>query len=235
MTFKEVIKISHRELTANRAKGRAMVITVGVLFGVLLAVLFVFQGAENLAMRYAEEADGQAETCNRIDWEKPYNPETASHQEKVCRYFRWQEERAVQPISITLMVIAALVLAMTMAHFIASQTQIIVLYRSLGASKKQILGIYFGVLMEACAKAVIFALVLAVVLAGVVSAIAGGMVQGELMEYYASTMKIWPILLGVNWQCVWVVLGMFAVAPMAFLLCLDQFSGKKIAVRLKGD
>ena len=53
MTIKEIFRLSHRELVAYRTRSRATVITIGVLFGFLLAILFIMQGLENVTMRYA--------------------------------------------------------------------------------------------------------------------------------------------------------------------------------------
>ena len=56
MTFKELFRLSHREYTSYRTRSRATVITIGVLFGALLAILFVVQGLENVVLRYAGDA-----------------------------------------------------------------------------------------------------------------------------------------------------------------------------------
>ena len=53
MTIKEIFRLSHRELVAYRTRSRATVITIGVLFGFLLAILFIMQGLENVVLRYA--------------------------------------------------------------------------------------------------------------------------------------------------------------------------------------
>ena len=240
MTIKEIFRLSHRELVAYRTRSRATVITIGVLFGFLLAILFIMQGLENVVLRYAgnktdnvvylassyenrnlvleriSEFDGEITTLTNeqkaeIGEEIPdsfvlakfdnlenayryysktdakelhYNAddyeivELFSNQVRAYRYFREKNRSFVRPASIVLMIVSAFILAFTMAHLIASSTKTFVLYRSIGASKSQLLIIYFVYLMELC---------------------------------------------------------VFLAAPVSFLLCLDQFSNKKIAQKLKGD
>ena len=58
MTFRELLKLSHREYTAYRTRSRTTVITIGAMFGISLAMLFVAQGLENMVLKYAGDATG---------------------------------------------------------------------------------------------------------------------------------------------------------------------------------
>lgn len=299
MTIREVFRLSHREYTAYRTRSLATVITVGMLFGVLLAILFVVQGLENVVLRYAGDAtDGiiylaSSYEGNRDDlvmerlWEfggevvdltdeqkveigeeipesvviakfvdlknaygyyskadakeLHYNiddyqiVELFSNQVNAYRYFRDKNKDFIRPASIVLMVVSAFILAFTMAHLIASSTKTFVLYRSIGASRGQILLIYFVYLLELCVKAAVFAVVLALLIAGVATAVGWNYLLEQLTTLYPQPPQFLPILIGVNWRCLETIVCMFLAAPVSFLLCLDQFSNKKIAQKLKGD
>lgn len=299
MTIREVFRLSHREYTAYRTRSLATVITVGMLFGVLLAILFVVQGLENVVLRYAGDAtDGiiylaSSYEGNRDDlvmerlWkfggevvdltdeqkveigeeipesvviakfvdlknaygyyskadakELHYNiddyqiVELFSNQVNAYRYFRDKNKDFIRPASIVLMVVSAFILAFTMAHLIASSTKTFVLYRSIGASRGQILLIYFVYLLELCVKAAVFAVVLALLIAGVATAVGWNYLLEQLTTLYPQAPQFLPILIGVNWRCLETIVCMFLAAPVSFLLCLDQFSNKKIAQKLKGD
>lgn len=297
MTIREIFRLSHRELVAYRTRSRATVITVGVLFGFLLAILFIMRGLENVTMRYAgNETSGiiylvsdykdrglileriskyggeittltdeqKAEISEEIPdsfvlakfdnlenayryysktdaKELHYNAddyeivELFSNQVRAYRYFREKNRSFVRPASIVLMIVSAFILAFTMAHLIASSTKTFVLYRSIGASKSQLLIIYFVYLMELCVRAAIFAICLGLVLATIMTGIGWNYLLERLVEVYPNAPKFPPILLGINWQCFEVIGCMFFAAPVSFLLCLDQFSNKKIAQKLKGD
>ena len=297
MTIKEIFRLSHRELVAYRTRSRATVITIGVLFGFLLAILFIMQGLENVVLRYAgnktdnvvylassyenrnlvleriSEFDGEITTLTNeqkaeIGEEIPdsfvlakfdnlenayryysktdakelhYNAddyeivELFSNQVRAYRYFREKNRSFVRPASIVLMIVSAFILAFTMAHLIASSTKTFVLYRSIGASKSQLLIIYFVYLMELCVRAAIFAICLGLVLAAIMTGVGWNYLLEQLIEVYPNVPEFPPILLGVNWQCFEVIVCMFLAAPVSFLLCLDQFSNKKIAQKLKGD
>lgn len=297
MTIKEIFRLSHRELVAYRTRSRATVITIGVLFGFLLAILFIMQGLENVTMRYASNKTngiiylvsdykdrglilerisnygGEITTLTNeqkaeIGEEIPvsfvlakfdnlenayryysktdakelhYNTdnyeilELFSNQVRAYRYFREKNRSFVRPASIVLMIVSAFILAFTMAHLIASSTKTFVLYRSIGASRVQLLIIYFVYLMELCVRAAIFAICLGLVLAAIMTGVGWNYLLERLIEVYPNVPEFPPILLGVNWQCFEVIVCMFLAAPVSFLLCLDQFSNKKIAQKLKGD
>lgn len=149
-------------------------------------------------------------------------------------YFR-QLNRTLRPLLIILIIAAVFILTFTTAHLIAQSTLNISLYRSLGASRPQIFGIYLAYLFELCFYAAVFAIILALILSGIATACCWSSLQSELIQAYPGTASYPPILLGFNWQCLLIIITIFLSAPLAFLLCIDQFSAKKLASRLKGD
>ena len=299
MTFRELLKLSHREYTAYRTRSRTTVITIGAMFGISLAMLFVAQGLENMVLKYAGDATGDGvylassfesgeanlisnriqkfggEIVNFTSEQKAEISETIpesvliakftnlknayeyyskadarelhysaddyqivelfSNQVSAYRYFRDKNKDFIRPASFVLMAISAFILAFTMAILIASSTKTFVLYRSIGASRGQILLIYFMYLLELCVRATVFAIVVALVLAGVTTAVGWNYLLERLATLYPDTTKFWPILIGVNWSCLGTIISIFLVAPVSFLLCLDQFSNKNIAQKLKED
>lgn len=291
MTFGELLRLSHREFTAYKTRSRTTIVTIGILFGMLLAALLIIQGLENVVLKYAGDAmdgyvylastyegvdddsvvlariksfDGEvvaltseqkAEIGEKIpesviiakfsNLDKAYEyynnsnnyqvVELFSNQIGVYRYFRDKNRDFVLPISVVLVVVSAFILAFTMAHLIASSTKTFVLYRSIGASRWQLLLIYFVYLLELCVWAAVFAVILALILAGIATGVCWNSLLVQLTAIYPNAPNYWPILVGVNLRCIEVILCMFLAAPVSFLLCLDQFSSKKTAQKLKGD
>lgn len=291
MTFGELLRLSHREFTAYKTRSRTTIVTIGILFGMLLAALLIIQGLENVVLKYAGDAmdgyvylastyegvdddsvvlariksfDGEvvaltseqkAEIGEKIpesviiakfsNLDKAYEyynnssnyqvVELFSNQIGVYRYFRDKNRDFVLPISVVLVAVSAFILAFTMAHLIASSTKTFVLYRSIGASRWQLLLIYFVYLLELCVWAAVFAVILALILAGIATGVCWNSLLVQLTAIYPNAPNYWPILVGVNLRCIEVILCMFLAAPVSFLLCLDQFSSKKTAQKLKGD
>ena len=291
MTFGELLRLSHREFTAYKTRSRTTIVTIGILFGMLLAALLIIQGLENVVVKYAGDAmdgyvylastyegvdddsvvlariksfDGEvvaltseqkAEIGEKIpesviiakfsNLDKAYEyynnsnnyqvVELFSNQIGVYRYFRDKNRDFVLPISVVLVVVSAFILAFTMAHLIASSTKTFVLYRSIGASRWQLLLIFFVYLLELCVWAAVFAVILALILAGIATGVCWNSLLVQLTAIYPNAPNYWPILVGVNLRCIEVILCMFLAAPVSFLLCLDQFSSKKTAQKLKGD
>lgn len=285
MRIREAWRLSHREFSVFRTRSIATVVTVGVLFGLLLAVIVVIQGLENVTMRYAraetngaiylmsEYPENKALVLERVRkyggevvedgpevvakfqnvrqaneyYEKgdaqelKYSAnqyqikEVRGNQLGVYRYFRALKRDFVRPVSVVLLVVAAVVLAFTLAHLVSQSARTFALYRSLGASRGQVLGVYFWYLLEICFWAAVLAVGLALVLAGIATAAGWGYLTEQLARHYPGVAFFPPVLVGVNWVCAEVIAGIFGAAPVAFLLCLDQFSEKKMALRMKGD
>lgn len=234
MTFREILHLSHREVVAYKGRSIATVIVVGLLFGLLIGGLMVWQGLEDVVLKYARETvDDRAEySCEdeAID-----NPSSDNVVYGVCRYFQKVEKDWVGPVSVILMIVGVLILAFTMAHVISQDTRTFMLYLALGASRGQIFIVYLIYLLEICVYAALFAVGLGVILAGVITAVGWDFLAMSLAETFPDSYQYAPVLLGWSWRCTEVIGIMFVMAPVAFVLCLDQFSEKKIALKLKGD
>ena len=55
MRLREIFRLSHREFIILKTRSIATVITIGVLFGALLAGIVILQGMENVELKYAGE------------------------------------------------------------------------------------------------------------------------------------------------------------------------------------
>ena len=68
MKLRDIYRLAHREYAAYKTRSVATIITVGALFGLLLGILFVMQGLENVTLRYAGEAtDGWIYLANSYE------------------------------------------------------------------------------------------------------------------------------------------------------------------------
>lgn len=302
MKLRDIYRLAHREYAAYKTRSVATIITVGALFGLLLGILFVMQGLENVTLRYAgETTDGwiylanfyedrgvddsfirqrieryggtvvtlSAQQQEQLGGELPQNiivarfqklksandyvnhkddvrelgydakkyiiEELFSNQLSVYSYFQDKNRALIRPVSIVLVIVSAFILAFTMAHLIASNTKTFVLYRSMGAAKKQLFSIYSMYLMEMCFWAMRFAIILGLLISGLATGLGWSYLTEQLAQHYPQTTGHPIILIGLNWRCAETILCMYLAAPISFLLCLDQFSNKKIAQKLKGD
>lgn len=285
MRIREAWRLSHREFAAFRTRSVATAVTIGILFGLLLAVIVVIQGLENVTMRYAraetdgaiylmseypEYADLILERVSKYGGEVVENglaivakfndvrraneyferndaqelkysaglyriEEVRGNQLGVYRYFREINRDFARPVCVVLFAVSAIVLAFTLAHLVSQSARTFALYRSLGASRGQILRVYLLYLLEICLWAAALAFMLALVLAGIATAVGWGYLTEQFGKYYPDVSFFSPVLIGVNWTCAGVLVAVFGLASVAFLLCLDQFSEKKMALKMKGD
>lgn len=164
-----------------------------------------------------------------------YTAELFSNQVAVYSYFRQKDAKLIVPISAILLITAAFILAFTMAHILSQNTKTFLLYRSLGAARSQILLVYFFYLLELCFYAMIFAILLALIIAGIFTGWAWQFLSSQMAELYPNSPFFPPILIGINFKSILTILLIFAAAPFSFLLCIDQFSARRIALKLKGD
>ena len=161
--------------------------------------------------------------------------ELHSKQLATYRWFMNLKAKFVRPASLVLLVVAVFILAFTMSHILSQNTRTFVLYRSLGASRAQLILIYFAYMLQLVLRAIAFAVTIAVILAGISTVIGWHYFSTELAILYPLASHYRPILFGINWQCLETLLWMLIAVPPAFLLCLDQFSNQKLALKLKGD
>jgi len=91
------------------------------------------------------------------------------------------------------------------------------------------------VLWWGCFYAEMFAILLSLAFAVIVTIVGGDYIVGQLRQAYPGANEPLLVLMGWDWWYLLVILCLFGAAPVAFLLCIDQFSTKKLALRLKEE
>lgn len=144
-------------------------------------------------------------------------------------------ERLLVAVQIIFIVVAIIVAVLTFSHLIDQDAATVALYRSLGASTRQIYLIYFLYLLELCLLAVLATLVLALLMVGALYLSSSGALAARLQEFYHLAAAPSVNLFGWNPICL-VVLGMIVIiAPVAMLCSLGHFQPKNIAKKLKEE
>lgn len=149
------------------------------------------------------------------------------------KYLQEIKNALIYPASIVLVIISASIFLFTMAHIISSNAMTFALYRSIGATRKQILAIYFIYIMELCFCAVLFAILVAFVITVIINARGQDYFAKWLAKYYTNLPRVGIVPVGINLGCLKIAVCMFLASALAFLLCLDRFSDKRIAQKLR--
>ena len=149
--------------------------------------------------------------------------------------YRRLEQVVLVPVLVVLLVAGSLILALTMAHVLTQNTKTFVLYRTLGASRLQVEGIYLLYLVMLGGLALGLAILVALTVAGLATVgLWGWLVEIAARTYPGVGFRV-PILLGWSGWLGLVAGVMLVAVPLALLLCQDQFSERKLALKLKGD
>lgn len=149
--------------------------------------------------------------------------------------YRRLEQVVLVPVLVVLLVAGSLILALTMAHVLTQNTKTFVLYRTLGASRLQVEGIYLLYLVMLGGLALGLAILVALTVAGLATVgLWGWLVEVAARTYPGVGFRV-PILLGWSGWLGLVAGVMLVAVPLALLLCQDQFSERKLALKLKGD
>ena len=149
--------------------------------------------------------------------------------------YRRLERVVLVPVLAVLLVAGSLILALTMAHVLTQNTKTFVLYRTLGASRLQVEGVYLLYLVILGGLALGLAILVALAVAGLATAGLWGWLVEIAARTYPGVGFRAPILLGWSGWLGLVAGVMLVAVPLALLLCQDQFSERKLALKLKGD
>lgn len=149
--------------------------------------------------------------------------------------YRRLEQVVLVPVLVVLLVAGSLILALTMAHVLTQNAKTFVLYRTLGASRLQVEGIYLLYLVMLGGLALGLAILVALTVAGLATVGLWGWLVEIAARTYPGVGFRAPILRGWSGWLGLVAGVMLVAVPLALLLCQDQFSERKLALKLKGD
>ena len=173
--------------------------------------------------------DVQAKRCPRM---KQYEAATVISS-PVMTYRNFEGVWLVFKIlAIALAVIGGIVSLSTYTRLVGKDTKVIALYHAMGATKRQVVGVYTAYLLGLSLLASLFSLVLGVGLVLLVNLLsATGLMQVFTLGFGVAETRVW--LFGWNnWIMVFVGL-LLVVAPVCVVLNLYQFSSKKLAQKIK--
>lgn len=158
--------------------------------------------------------------------------ELFGNQLQAYRLFHDQYLRLVRPICITLAIIVAIVVTLTLAHALSYQIKASALYRTTGASRTQLYLLSLAYLIAVLIRALLLAIPMALTLAALTSVIA----QKSLIDQLAPicSQSSTPIfLIGLGWPFFVALAATFVSPPLALILCADQFTDRNLALNLK--
>lgn len=158
--------------------------------------------------------------------------ELFGNQLQAYHLFHDQYLRLVRPICITLAIIVAIVVTLTLAHALSYQIKTSALYRTTGASRTQLYLLSLAYLIAVLIRALLLAIPMALTLAALTSVIA----QKSLIDQLAPicSQSSTPIfLIGLGWPFFVALAATFVSPPLALILCADQFTDRNLALNLK--
>lgn len=173
--------------------------------------------------------DVQAKRCPRM---KQYEAATVISS-PVMTYRNFEGVWLVFKIlAIALAVIGSIVSLSTYTRLVGKDTKVIALYHAMGATKRQVVGVYVAYLLGLSLLASLFSLALGVGLVLIANLLsATGLMQVFTLGFGVAETRVW--LFGWNnWIMVFVGL-LLVVAPVCVVLNLYQFSSKKLAQKIK--
>ncbi len=144
-------------------------------------------------------------------------------------------DRIVMIAEIILLVVAVIVTAFTFIHLIDQDARTVALYRSLGASTREIIMVYFIYLLELFLLAVVASVLIGLGVVAVVSLGNAGILAENLQMYYDLSSAPKVTLLGIDWRFFFTIGLMLVAVIIALFLSADRFSKRRIAMALKKD
>lgn len=144
-------------------------------------------------------------------------------------------DRIIMIAEIILLVVAVIVTAFTFIHLIDQDARTVALYRSLGASTREIIMVYFIYLLELFLLAVVVSVLIGLGVVAVVSLGNAGILAENLQMYYDLSSVPKVTLLGIDWRFFFTIGLMLVAVIIALFLSADRFSKRRIAMALKKD
>lgn len=296
--FSELTRISHRLFVSNLTKSLTTIVSIGILYSVIAALIFITNGLGQTLKNYSDEInDGDVYLLSEYEGEdndlierraKKYHGEKIElsksqldrygiiendsaiilkftnftqaeqyYNRKDTREFGYVKDEyhvtelfsrkisakqtlentkneKIIPIIIILIIASMLIFVFIISHIISSDDKIIIMYRSLGATKKQIFFIYFSYIQEICFYIIIMMFIVGGLMAGLSKIWIGSYFTDWLLSYFPGGTNPKVSTFGFNEDFIYLFISLFASSFLSFLLCIDQFFTKKISQRIKG-
>ena len=158
--------------------------------------------------------------------------ELFGNQLQAYRLFHDQYLRLIRPICITLAILVAIVVTLTLAHALSYQIKTSALYRTTGASRTQLYLLSLAYLIAVLIRALLLAILMALTFAALTSVIAQKSLIDQLAPICGQSSP--PIfLIGLGWPLFVALAATFVSPPLALILCADQFTDRNLALNLK--
>lgn len=296
--FSELTRISHRLFVSNLTKSLATIISIGILYSVITALIFITNGLIHTLKNYSNDInDGEVYLLSEYEGEdddlierraKKYQGEKIKlSQSQLDRYGIFVNDSAIIlkftsftqaeqyynrkdtrefgyvkdeyhvtelfsrkisakqtlentknekiiPVIVILVIASMLIFIFVISHIISSDDKIIFMYRSLGATKKQIFFIYFSYIQEICFYIITMMFIVGGIMAGLSKIWINPYFTDWLLSYFPGGTNPKVSTLGFNEDFIYLFISLFISSFLSFLLCIDQFFTKKISQRIKG-
>jgi ABC-type lipoprotein release transport system permease subunit len=130
-------------------------------------------------------------------------------------------------------IVAVIIMASTLSRILNDESQSIALYRSMGASTRDIMQIYMIYIIMLCALACIAATIIGVALSGTATLLISSDLSSNIMYFYGVSRVANATLLMFDARILLVLLTIFIVGMLCFLLLLDKLTSRNIVKNLK--
>lgn len=130
-------------------------------------------------------------------------------------------------------VIGIIIIVFTFLRLVSQDAPIIALYRSLGATARNVFYIYLAYLVEICCLTILVSMILSLLAALAISLINASSLMAVIAAFYGHVPQTPIILIGFNQRIFYLFGAIVSSAPIASILTIDQLLMKNIAKRLR--
>lgn len=132
-----------------------------------------------------------------------------------------------------LMVVAVIITAFTFIHLIDQERSSVALYRSLGATTRDLLLTYLLYLLGLCLISIFVSIVIGIILVAAMSSTNASILATSLQSTYGLSFTPHVFLLGIDHRFFIIIFCTLFTAPLALLLSQDRLSSKHLASSMK--
>lgn len=143
------------------------------------------------------------------------------------------KHKTFQIVKYPLIIAAALILIFSFLKIVNENSHIIALYRSLGASFKDVFVIYFSYLVSLALLTILISFILSLLINLGLSIYYQNDIKQLIAQSYQSNLNSFIYLIGFNKNIIELWIIILCLTPLSSLLTLDQLSMKNISKKLK--